>query len=579
MIVAALAAGLLAACAGPVAGPVSEVRVGRTFTGNYLAGRYAQTRDDFSAAASFYRAALDQAPNDAELLRRAMLLTAGEGDIDQALDYAGRVQALEPAAPFSDLLLILHSINTGELIEAERMADRMDRGGVNGLLAPVVDAWIRYGRGRSGEAVTALDRLAGNPAFASFRYQHAALIHDLAGQTDGATANYELALSAGGPTSVRLIQAYASHLVRTGNRDMAGQLYREMLRDAPESTTLRRTLARIEAGDDLPRTVPDYRAGIAEALYSVAGLLLRDQVLGAALFYGRLALYMRPDFADARYLVGEIYERAGDHRAALDTFRTIDDDGAVADAAAIRIAENLARKGETEQAETLLKARVDAGQRDAVISLAEIYRQQERWDDAAAAYGQVIASLGGQPGPEQWDLFYARGVAYERAGRWPEAEADFLTALQLSPDQPLVLNYLGYSWVEKGMNLARARGMLERAVALRPRDGFIIDSLGWALYQLGLFDEAVERLEQAVMLQPNDPTINDHLGDAYWRVGRDREARFQWSHALVFNPEPAQAEALRRKLNEGLPPAAGILRSAGVVDAGGASIARAAAAE
>lgn len=554
VVFAAMATLLLAACASPGTGPAPDVQVGRTFTGNYLAGRYAQTRDDFTAAAAFYRAALDQAPQDPELLRRAMLLTAGEGNIPQALDYAKRVRALEPAAPFADLLLILDRIQAGELIEAERMADRMDRGGVNALLAPVVDAWVRFGRGRSGEAVTALDRLAGTPAFATYRYYYAALIHDLAGQDAGARANYEVALSSGGPTPVRLIQSYASYLVRTGNRDQAADLYRQLLRDAPESTTLRQALARIEAGEALPRLVPDYKAGVAEALYGVAGLLLRDQVLGAALFYGRLALFMRPDFADALYLVGEVYERAGDHRSALDAFRKIDDGGAVAEAAAIRIADNLAASGDIDGAEALLEERVAAGQKDAAISLAELYRRQERWDDAARAYSSALAALV-DPGPEHWDLFYARGVAFERAGRWPEAESDFLKALQLSPDQPLVLNYLGYSWVEKGMHLDRARAMLEKAVTLRPRDGFIVDSLGWALFQMGDYAGAVARLEQAVLLQPNDPTINDHLGDAYWRVGREREARFQWSHALVFDPEPKQAEIIRDKLARGLPPA------------------------
>jgi len=164
----------------------------------------------------------------------------------------------------------------------------------------------------------------------------------------------------------------------------------------------------------------------------------------------------------------------------------------------------------------------------------------------------VLRGLIGQPERRHWFLFYVRGIAYERSGRWEEAERDFRKALELEPDQPNVLNYLGYSLVEKGIKLDEALEMIRKAVEKRPNDGYITDSLGWALYRLGRYEEAVEPMERAVELTPLDPVINDHLGDVYWMVGRKREARFQWKRALSFGPDEKDAARIRRKLEVGL---------------------------
>jgi len=174
-------------------------------------------------------------------------------------------------------------------------------------------------------------------------------------------------------------------------------------------------------------------------------------------------------------------------------------------------------------------------------------------------YDKAVALLR-HPGHANWPLFYDRGIALDRAHNWPRAEADFLKALELSPNQPYVLNYLGYSWVDQGVNLDEAMNMIRRAVEQRPDDGYIVDSLGWAYYRIGNFDEAVKNLERAVDLKPEDPTINEHLGDAYWRVGRKLEAGFQWAHARDLKPDPEDLPKIEAKIRDGLvddaPPAA-----------------------
>lgn len=155
-------------------------------------------------------------------------------------------------------------------------------------------------------------------------------------------------------------------------------------------------------------------------------------------------------------------------------------------------------------------------------------------------------------GRPNWVLFYQRGICYERSGEWAKAEADFFLALDMEPDQPLVLNYLGYSWLEMGLNYQEALDMIRRAVAARPSDGYIVDSLGWGYYRIGDFENAVKELERAVELRPVDAVINDHFGDALWRVGRKREAEFQWRRALSFDPEEKDAKRILRKLEVGL---------------------------
>jgi Flp pilus assembly protein TadD len=185
------------------------------------------------------------------------------------------------------------------------------------------------------------------------------------------------------------------------------------------------------------------------------------------------------------------------------------------------------------------------------MALGDALRRSERFADAVPAYDAAIALIA-TPDPRHWGLFYTRGICHERLGQWDQAEADFRTALKLSPDQPQVLNYLGYSFVDRGENLDEALAMIERAVAAQPDAGYIIDSLAWAYFRLGRYADAVEPMERAALLEPVDAVVTDHLGDVYWAVGRKLEARFQWHRALSFDPEPAEADRIRRKLDIGL---------------------------
>jgi Flp pilus assembly protein TadD len=219
----------------------------------------------------------------------------------------------------------------------------------------------------------------------------------------------------------------------------------------------------------------------------------------------------------------------------------------------LQIGLDLAAQEKYDEAIAHLRKLVDAHPDDieAYAALGDGLRASKKFAEAAVAYGKAI-ELSGAPTKTSWLLYYDRGICLERAKQWPRAEADLRQALTLSPDQPLVLNYLGYSWVDQGINIDEAFMMLRRAVDLRPKDGYIVDSLGWAFYRMARYDDAVRTLEKAIELKPNDPTINDHLGDAYWHVGRKLEATFQWAHARDMKPDPEDLPGILKKIQTGM---------------------------
>jgi Flp pilus assembly protein TadD len=348
--------------------------------------------------------------------------------------------------------------------------------------------------------------------------------------------------------------AHASFLSRNGRAEEAAKAVAEQLERFPENGVLRHARRELDAGRPLPPIVRSPAEGVAEAFFGAAGALAQDRTADASRVYLRLALYLRPQFDAAQLLLGELLANDKRWTEAIEAFRAVPGDSPHAWEARLHIASALNRQEKSDEAAALLQAMSEERPEDtaALIALADMLRSRERYQQAAEVYERAIGRISGGLQERHWPLLYARGIAFERSKAWERAEADFLAALKLKPDQPLVLNYLGYSWVEQGKNLERAREMIERAVAQRPNDGYIVDSLGWVLYRMGDFQGAVRQLERAVELRPEDPTINEHLGDAYWRVGRRLEARFQWRHALALGPEKDRIEQLTQKIDDGL---------------------------
>jgi tetratricopeptide (TPR) repeat protein len=409
------------------------------------------------------------------------------------------------------------------------------------------------GEGRIDAAIETVRGIGDKPVFMPFVEYHLALLNDLAERPEAAEAAFKEAMDTQGGRSFRMVEAYGRFLERERRPDEARKLYTKALERLPNNPVILRAIERLDSGKTPPRLVNRPEEGLAEALYTAASALAQDRARESATIYLQLAVFARPDFELAYILLARQFESAGRWRDALGQYAKIDTDGPLGWEARFQIALGLERLDRLDEAVRLLRTMAaERGDDPApIVLLGDLYRAREMYPEAAREYEAALDRTD-PVNPEHWILYYSRGVAYERTERWSLAEADFLRALELEPDQPLVLNYLGYSWIEKGLNIHKAREMVERAVELRPNDGYVVDSLGWALYKLGKYHEAARHLERAVELRPQDPTINDHLGDAFWKVGRQIEARFQWRHALAFKPNNKLKVELRAKLRNGL---------------------------
>jgi tetratricopeptide (TPR) repeat protein len=539
-------AGAPARAAAPEAGSHAE-----SLAGNYLAARHAGLNRDTLSAAEYYGRALLDDPRNPLLIERSLLLEIQNGAFDEAAHLAQDLLELRSGNRIARFMLAIEAMRQGDLEAAREHAAQAQSGTLADLTSGIIEGWALMGLGRVDEALDRLGRLKGPAWYELFKDFQRGVIADAAGRTEDAATFLRAAYEAESGTR-RIAEAMARNMARRGEREEAlGVLdaFTAGIAEQPDIADLR---ARIEAGEEIAPLATTPLEGVAEGLADLATALAREGGEDLGLIYLQLALYAEPEDSYGLLTLASLYEGLEKHEQAIETYEKIPSDSVFRRNADIKRALNLDAIDRSEEATQLLEVLLEADPTDlaAIQALGNIHRARQRFPEAAQAYGRAIEQI--EPAERNhWTFFYYRGIANERAGDWPQAEADFKRALELYPDHPLALNYLGYSWVDRGMNLDEALDMIRRAVEQRPQDGYIVDSLGWAYYKLGRYDEAVEELERAVELRPGDATINDHLGDAYWQVGRRTEARFQWAHARDLDPEPEQLADIERKLKDG----------------------------
>lgn len=521
--------------------------------GNYLAGRQAQKNRDFGNASRFLGKALEKTPDNTLLLRNTFLARLADGDITEAVPMAREIVKRQNSAPIAKLILLVDAVERNDLPGAGPILANFPERGFSGFLKPLLTSWVMVGATDGSDPIEALSPLKNQSGLRVLYELHAALLSDAVGRPEEAEKHYKFAAKNVRRSTLRVVQGYGQHLERAGKTEQARLLYETYLKENPDSVVLGPAMERLDKGEKPALLVSGPAEGIAEALFNIAGTMTRQNSAQDALIFGQLALHLRPDFDLARMLVAGILESMNRNEDAIAAYREIDPQSPFHWSARLRVAGNLEALDRDDDAIALLQilTREDATRPEPLVSLGDLLRSNKRFAESVAAYDRAIDLLSDLD-KRHWTILYSRGISLERSKQWERAERDFKRALELNPDQPYVLNYLGYSWVDQGINLGPAREMIERAVKLRPNDGYIVDSLGWVLYRLKDFEGAVEHLERAVELRPNDPTINDHLGDAYWRVGRYTEARFQWQRALALKPEADQISAIEDKLQRGL---------------------------
>ncbi len=522
-------------------------------SGSYLAARHAGGQRDAAAAASYYRAALRGDPRNSELLGRTFLAVLANGEVDEAVRLAERVLQIDKTDRIARLVLGVRAIKHKQYPLARRELAQSIRGPITDLAATLLSAWTMASPSEAKLATDSIDKLTGADWYAIFKDLHAALILDLAHQRKEAGKRYERAYKLD-PTALRVVQSYGSFLSRQGNTAEALKIFAAFDEALPRHPLVVDATAELKAGKKLPLMVETPQAGAAEVLYGLGAALGRRGGEDLGLIYLQLALYLVPSHPLALLSLGDLYEAMKKPELANKIYERVPLSSPLQRNAQIQLALNLDSLDQTDEAKASLEKLIAAnpGDREAIMALGNVLRGRKQFAECADVYSKGIDTIG-KPEKSDWVIYYFRGICLERSKQWAKAETDLKTALGLYPDQPHVLNYLGYSWIDQGINLDEGMRMIKRAVEQRADDGYIVDSLGWAYYRTGNMDEAVKQLERAVELKPEDPTINDHLGDAYWQVGRVLEARFQWSHARDLKPEPEDLAKIEAKLKSGLP--------------------------
>ncbi|MDO9471906.1 MAG: tetratricopeptide repeat protein [Caulobacter sp.] len=564
-VLAPLAFAAAAALAAPavakparVEAPSSDVAFGESGRGSpyglFLAGQAAM-KDGRNALALQYfdRATASDIDLDGKTInRRAFIAAVFAGDVPRAARLAPGEDAGLTLQRLGALEKVVDAIANGRAREAQDIlasgAVSIPHRPVAALLAP----WAAAAAGDKEGAVARPD-LRGDRLVEVFGQLGQAQLFERAKRYDEAETDY-MALTSLGDAGLLFMLDHGAFLERRGRRAEAIVLYDKGLQQAPGDAGLLAARDRAARRGKAP-PLPTARQGAARAILPFATALVGERQSEMALAYVRMSLYLDPTREDARVLLGDVLNALDDSDGAREAYAAIPSGSPYYAAARAKLAWSYQSAKDADRGLGMARQAYEAypADRDAAVTYADLLRANEQFAESAVVLDGVITRAGGTP---DWRLLYMRGIALERSGQWPAAEKDLVAALAQQPNEPDLLNYLGYAWIDRGERLAEAMDMVKRAVAANPRSGAMVDSLGWAYFRIGDFRRAVEKLEEAVLLSPADPEINNHLGDAYWRVGRQIEARFQWSRALTLDPPPQIKADAEAKLKSGLPPVA-----------------------
>jgi tetratricopeptide (TPR) repeat protein len=525
-----------------------------TTTGSYLAARHASVERDATSAAAFYRSALRSDPKNNELLDRAFISSVADGDIDEAVRLAERILSVDKTNRVARLVVGVQDLKLKKYTAAQTNINQSVRGPITDLVATLLSGWASYGAGDTKIAVANIDKLTGPEWYPIFKDLHSGMILELAGKEKDAGARFERAYKLD-DSMLRVVEAYAHWLTRNKDAAAASAVYEAFDKKLARHPLVQEGLRETRAGKKLQPLVDSPQAGAAEALYGIGATLTRRGGEDLGLVYLQLALYLSPNHPLALLSLADLYESVKKPAMAIKIYERVPANSPLKRNAQIQLATELDAADRSDEAIKILKNVTAEQPKDleAIMALGNIERGRKKFADCAQTYSKGIEALPQNNDKANSVYYYYRGICEERTKQWSKAEADMRKALELQPEQPHVLNYLGYSWIDQGINLDEAMKMIKRAVEQRPDDGYIVDSLGWAYFRIGNYDEAVKNLERAIDLKPEDPTINDHLGDAYWRVGRTLEAKFQWAHARDLKPEPEDLLKIEAKIQNGLP--------------------------
>lgn len=533
-----------------------------TFSGAFLAARTADVDQDYATAITLYQKALDFDPANTEIRQRLMIAQLLSGDFEAGAKIADSLKDDSSVERVTTIVRALAAIKYKEFSSAEKILKYSGPNDLDRMVNTLLAAWARAGAGKSKEALAMVNGMKGPGWFSIFQKYNAGAIALVTGNTDAARKSLSEAVAdrEGGATAtdtyMRAVMALARLEAKAGNKQKALDTIAVGDGFAPNYAPLKALRQSIEKGEKPDQQVQTAVEGAASVMFSIAGALNREGAEEIVTLYLQASRALDPKSADTLILLGGLAEAQKQAERAIEFYREVPADSPMHRISELQLGLTLAQTGKVDEARQHLKALLESDPDDirSYLAYGAVLSDAKDYAAMAANYDKAVEVIGAVPKKSDWTIFFQRGIAYERLKQWDKAEPNFKRALELNPEQPQVLNYLGYSWVDKNMNLDQGIDMIRRAVELRPNDGYIVDSLGWAHYRLGAFDEAVTELERAIELRAGDPTINDHLGDAYWRVGRKLEAVYQWNRALIGDSDDVDKAKVKEKIANGLPP-------------------------
>jgi tetratricopeptide (TPR) repeat protein len=531
-----------------------------TFSGAFLAARTADFDKDYATAVKLYKIALQFDPTNTDVKQRLMITQLMSGNFAEGVKLADTLKNDPSVERITSTVRGMEAIRKREYKSAEKILAYKGPNDLDRMMNDLLLAWAKFGDGKPKEALKLVTGMQGPEWLAIFKNYHAGALAAAAGDKATARARLNEAIldrngaGAAPDTFIRAVMALARLEARDGNKQKALDAISVGDNFVTSYAPLKALRQSIEAGEKQEQQVRTAAQGAAAVLFSIGGALNRDGAEDIVALYLQAARALDPDSDDVLVLLGGIAENQKKPDIAIDYYRAVPEKSPMRRISELQLGLNLADTGKVDEAKKHLQELIDADPADlrSYLALGSVLSDAKDYRAMATLYDKAVGVIGAVPTRNHWSVFFQRGIAYERLKEWDKAEPNFRKSLELNPDQPQVLNYLGYSWVDMNRNLDEGLDMIRKAVSLKPDDGYIVDSLGWAYYRLGRFDDAVAELERAAELKAGDPTINDHLGDAYWRVGRKLEATFQWNRALGLKPEDAEIVKIKDKIENGL---------------------------
>ena len=520
--------------------------------GGYLAGRHALSTKDFDAASTYLSRAIEDDLENPELLNGLISVQVSLGDIGAAKISSDNLDLLGVQTQLSNMVKIATQLRNRDFDNAKQQIENEQ--GINPLLDKIVTGWAFADQGNFEDAETIFDEIGKGSSLAQFSQMQKASMLAAYGRYESALNTIENLEKNSNRISIDARALKVQLLLKLDNKEEATEYFSKIFGDGVNSdaANLRMQVEDHPNAYSIEESL-SLEAGIAYAFYAIADILKDDADPNTALLYVRLAQYLNENSQKAILLAADLLEQMGQYDLAVAEYAKISPSSSYFLSSELGRVGALRDGGKTEAALEVLYYLSREFSDIGIVhnSLGDFLRREERYSEAKIAYDRAV-DIYRENNNVSWVVLYARGITHERLQEWDKAESDFRNALTINPDQANVLNYLGYSLIDRGEKLDEAMTMIEKAVSLQPESGYIVDSLAWGLFKLGQYETAIPHMEKAAELMPVDPIVTDHLGDLYWAVGRQLEAKFQWRRALSFDPELKDATRIREKLRIGL---------------------------